>query len=332
MYRVFGHHGNPSTLHFWIPLLWIPFYIHLSTTTFAVLAGANIASSGKSDHSHVLNPLVANSLYLGILPVVVTGMVGTGVWTGYGWKAFADKWQVLFDTLGDAARDWDGTLDPELVKVAEAQAESRSVVDFFSKDGLLTMQRCRQDAFFVFVKTQQACAIVYIVSAAILILVRLSLSLQNALAHDQTVQINVVGGFRLLTTLRQVSRNHIIPRDARLVAPLQPFPLPTSTCTSKDSTNSTFAFPSPLAYENGSVQPQQEEANSTTGLRPMEAILPDRSRLKRLEWDVTLFFIAVVPSCLAFIGFSAWLSTNFLAVLMDGRLCVFPSSLDSLSR
>ena len=48
--------------------------------------------------------------------------------------------------------------------------------------------------------------------------------------------------------------------------------------------------------------------------------------LKRLEWDMVLFFVAVVPSCLLFIIFSAWMANNLDRVFVSPELFVFPFS------
>lgn len=49
----------------------IPFFIHIFTTTFAVLSGGNLSSKGRKPNTHLLSPFVANGLYIFLLPIIL---------------------------------------------------------------------------------------------------------------------------------------------------------------------------------------------------------------------------------------------------------------------
>ncbi|GEM08791.1 proteophosphoglycan ppg4 [Rhodotorula toruloides] len=127
-------------------------------------------------------------------------------------------------------------------------------------------------------------SIVYIVAAAVL------------------VALNLFSGIYLLSTLRYiVDRQLIVPRGTALVAPLQP--LRSSTPNGADAT---------LADVNEVGQPIAAwEAAAEAEVTKL--------KMHRLRWDVTLFFMSVVPSCLAFIGYTAWLGTQMIAIMSDPR-------------
>ncbi|GAA6054300.1 hypothetical protein JCM3770_001422 [Rhodotorula araucariae] len=111
--------------------------------------------------------------------------------------------------------------------------------------------------------------------------------------------LNLFSGIYLLATLRQIDDRHlVVPRGTRLVAPLEP--LPASTTAGEQVT---------LADVRTAGQPAAWEADADAEVSKM--------KVRRLQWDVTLFFMSVVPSCLAFIGYTAWLGTQFVDVLFS---------------
>ncbi|KAJ8293817.1 hypothetical protein OF846_003081 [Rhodotorula toruloides] len=125
-------------------------------------------------------------------------------------------------------------------------------------------------------------SIVYIVAAVVL------------------VALNLFSGIYLLSTLRYIDdRQLIVPRGTPLVAPLQP--LPSSTLNGADPT---------LADVTEAGQP-------TAAWEAAAEAEVSKLKVHRLRWDVTLFFMSVVPSCLAFIGYTAWLGTQMIAIMSD---------------
>lgn len=184
VYTMFGHQGQPQNLYFWLANMWIPFYIHLATTTFAVVGGANLASKSVSNSSHWLGPWLHNGLYLFLIPVVVSGMVATGIWTSIAWHRFGERWLVAHDALVTAAIAFTGTRDAT------------------RDENLFLLTHARVTAFYHFYDRQHACVIVYATSAAFLIVV------------------NLFGGLTLLSKIRSVGSHRVSPRDEPLVAPL----------------------------------------------------------------------------------------------------------------
>lgn len=148
-YQVYGNnHGSPENTLMFTPLLcrskWcrlnlvltiffrslgIPLYTHLSITTFAVLGGANLASTGgpknRDSGSHFLSPLVANLAYIVGFPVIVITCSAVGIWTGLDWRDFVHVWRSCLDVLNTAAANFDGTVDPDIVATATALANAR---------------------------------------------------------------------------------------------------------------------------------------------------------------------------------------------------------------
>lgn len=106
-------------------------YTHLSITTFAVLGGANLASTRTGGSktrdlgSHFLSPLAANLAYIVGFPVIVITCSAMGIWTGLDWRDFVLVWRSCLDVLNTAAANFDGTVDPNIVATATAFAEAR---------------------------------------------------------------------------------------------------------------------------------------------------------------------------------------------------------------
>ncbi|KAI5474461.1 hypothetical protein MNV49_003235 [Pseudohyphozyma bogoriensis] len=118
------------------------------------------------------------------------------------------------------------------------------------------------------------------------------------------VVINAIGGFVLLSKLRGSPDGTIVPIDQPIVARLAP--LNSTETLNKDSD----------PFEDIAIDPaalQRSLASNVT--------LP--TRLKRLDWDVTLFFLSVVPACLAFIAYCSWIILRFLQLMADGRQLEF---------
>ncbi|KAK4702332.1 hypothetical protein P7C70_g3890, partial [Phenoliferia sp. Uapishka_3] len=136
--------------------------------------------------------------------------------------------------------------------------------------------------FKEFLKRLKAGTIVYIVSTTILIIV------------------NVVGGVKLLSTLRRVGGARLVPVGTPIVAPLTLF-------------NSDTASPGRLERAQSNDSYQSTQVDDVEG------------RVRKLEWDTILFFVAVLPSCVAFIGFSWWVSTHYIIVLTHASLLEFAS-------
>lgn len=112
IYQMFGGaHADPSPLFYFYPFCWIPFFISMNVTTFAVLSGANLASKGRAPNTHRLSPLVANTLLLGLPLCMVVAISGAGIWSGRKWEVSADSWTAAYDALGVAASEWNGTFD-----------------------------------------------------------------------------------------------------------------------------------------------------------------------------------------------------------------------------
>lgn len=70
-------------------------------------------------------------------------------------------------------------------------------------------------------------------------------------------------------------------------------------------------------FEDGKVSDNGEKEERERDAWDQESVAEG---LRRLEWDVVLFFVAVVPSCLLFIIFSAWMANNLDRVFSDARL------------
>ncbi|BGP49517.1 hypothetical protein JCM10450v2_005409 [Rhodotorula kratochvilovae] len=125
-------------------------------------------------------------------------------------------------------------------------------------------------------------SIIYIVAAGVLII------------------LNLFSGIYLLSTLRQIDDQHlVVPRGTPLVAPLEP--LPASTLSGEVATLADVR-----AAEGQPALPAWEAEAEVS-----------KMKVHRLQWDVTLFFMSVVPSCGAFIGYTAWLGTQFVDVLFS---------------
>lgn len=106
-----GAHADPAPLFYFYPFCWIPFFVSMSITTFAVLSGANLASKGRAPNSHRLSPFIANALLLGLPLCMVVAISGAGIWSGRKWQLFAQSWTAAYDALGKAASEWNGTFD-----------------------------------------------------------------------------------------------------------------------------------------------------------------------------------------------------------------------------
>ncbi|KAM0791715.1 hypothetical protein ACM66B_003984 [Microbotryomycetes sp. NB124-2] len=297
VYRMFGGvYAKPYSLFFWIPCSYIPFFCLLSTTTFAVLSGANLASQGSKPNTHKLGPWLANSVYFVFIPLVTVAISATGIWTGFKWQTFGYAWETAYLALGEAGRSFNGTVDWTLNKAIQQ------------------MMTTRGDTYFAFQDSQYVCTIVYCLSAMALIF------------------LNVSGGFYLLWTLRAIgqgpNRNVPVPRNTPLVAPLQPFrtesprrpsetsPHAVDSINEKDIGVSLASSPNMSAIPRPSVQFSSMQSQGT-------GVTAAQTKLKRLRWDVWLFFVAVVPVCLLFIGFSLFATHNYLYVLQQPALLEF---------
>ncbi|GAA6028689.1 hypothetical protein JCM8097_007348 [Rhodosporidiobolus ruineniae] len=269
VYAMFGpSKSNPRSLFYWLTLGWLPLFALLSSTTYSTTSSANLASRGRKPNTHRLGPWTSAGLFVVLLPVLLGVVLGTGIWTGSKWHRFAVRWEDAYRFLGERARGWDGTLDEQAVRRA---------------DELLTA-RCA--AISPFKHAQFATSMVYIVAAAVLIL------------------LNLFSGIYLLSTLRQIDDNHlVVPRGTPLVAPLQPIP----TSTGEVAT---------LADVTAGGQPAEWEKDAEVS----------KLKVHRLRWDVILFFTSVVPSCAAFIAYAAWLGTRFFEVMSHPGQLEFAST------
>lgn len=88
----------------------------------------------------------------------------------------------------------------------------------------------------------------------------------------------------------------------------------------------------PLLADPHDLSPSIESISPLSTVQSVRPSLGTRSNstatilnpsLKRLEWDITLFFLAVVPACLVFISYAAWLSTHYTDVLTHAVLLEF---------
>lgn len=140
--------------------------------------------------------------------------------------------------------------------------------------------------------SQTICTAIYCLSAAVLIL------------------INLIGGLYLLATLRALGNHQrVVPQHTPLVAPLQPFKTgPSPLYVPEEGSNGSATLASP--------DPEQQKRRGSAGSEAWgkQASAPSAG-LKKLQWDVTLFFLAVVPMSLLFMGWSIFASRNFVLVL-----------------
>ncbi|KAM0746754.1 hypothetical protein T439DRAFT_108401 [Meredithblackwellia eburnea MCA 4105] len=264
VWEMFGQQGNPVNLFYWTGMMWIPLYLHLALTTLSVLSAANLASKGSKPNTHMLPPWAANGLFVLFIPVVVGGILGTGIWAGSGWYSFGESWLKAYNALGVAAEDFSPTADTTL--------EQGMIKELLEN---------RLSEFHRFVPRQRAATWVYVASASLLII------------------INLVGGFKLLATLRRVSGAGLIPADTPIVAPLAPF-------------------------SDSQLESVPDYFNRTDLTIERELTVKDAGdRLKRLEWDTILYFLAVVPACTAFIVYSVWLTKELWHVLSSAILLEF---------
>ncbi|KAK4054977.1 hypothetical protein OIO90_003318 [Microbotryomycetes sp. JL221] len=279
VYNMFGgQYAKPYSLFFWIPINYIPFFCLLSTTTFAVLSGANLASQGTKPNSHRLGPILANSVYIVLIPLIVVTISTTGIWTGLKWKSFGHAWEDAYLALGQAGQQFNGTVDWQL------------------NYQIQNLLQHRYDTYNSFEQSQYVCTVVYVLSACCLIL------------------INVTGGFYLLATLRSVgqgpNRNVPVPRNLPLVAPLEPFKSdkvgPPNSIDStrlnivessviedvKDEPKETglqdmLSSSSPVIV-NKSRRPTWILASSGSTIQQGCGNHTTQTKLKRLQWDVLL--------------------------------------------
>lgn len=154
--------GNPRSLFYWLTLCWLPFFALLAATTYSTTSAANLASRGRQPHSHRLGPFTSAAMFTVLLPVLLGLVLAIGIWTGSRWHRFASRWEEVYDFLGQQAAAYSGgALDPARVQQANTMLGARCATAMKAKDALLTN------------------SIVYIVAAAVLVAVRLSLFLAN---------------------------------------------------------------------------------------------------------------------------------------------------------
>lgn len=128
LWRMFGGaHASPHPLFLLWNLMWLPLLLHLSTTTFAVLSGANLASQGRQPNSHRLSPFVANGIFFVLVIVVSFVVLGTGLWSGLKWQRFSEVWSLAYEKLGEAAASYDGVVDESLIPGLQALLTDRYV-------------------------------------------------------------------------------------------------------------------------------------------------------------------------------------------------------------
>ncbi|SCV73598.1 BQ2448_7524 [Microbotryum intermedium] len=283
---------TPHLLFLYQPLTYIPLFAHLSTTTITTLSGANLASRrAPTSDRHRLSPLAANSLYLVFVPLLVVCIGVTGAINAAAWRKFAEDWEVLYRALQLAAREWDGTLVQATV------------------DNINILSDKRLSAAYDWRRAVQGCTIVYSLFASLLII------------------LNFVGGIYLVYTLRSLDNrtSYVVPVPANtpLVAPLNP--IPTKDMCVNDSPRTTpkgekvatvcFTPRSQGTPETPTLPsaPWEDKPFSTSSTPFFDASI----RLKRLEWDVMLFFVSVVPSCLIFMGFSIWFALQCFEILIN---------------
>ncbi|GAA5972056.1 hypothetical protein JCM11641_002474 [Rhodosporidiobolus odoratus] len=124
---------------------------------------------------------------------------------------------------------------------------------------------------------------------------QLTTSIICVVAMAVLILLNLFSGIGLLPTLRQIDdRQLIVPRNTPLVAPLQP-----------------------LQVSNGAVVTLADVTDAGEPAAWESKVEACKLKLRRLKWDVVLFFISVVPSALAFIGDQAWYGALFSVILHD---------------
>ncbi|SGZ02746.1 BQ5605_C033g11226 [Microbotryum silenes-dioicae] len=280
---------TPQLLFLYQPLTYIPLFVHLSTTTSTTLSGANLASRrAPTSDRHRLSPLAANSLYFGFVPLFVICIGVTGGINAAAWRTFAQHWEVLYETLQSAAREWDGTLSQSTI----------DTVNYLSDQRIASADDWR--------RAVQGCTVVYCLFAFLLII------------------LNFIGGIYLVYTLRSLDSctSYVVPVPANtpLVAPLRLIltedrklsESPLTSDSEKGATNCS-TLPSHGVPETTTLPTAPWEANDFS----TSSYFGASTRLKRLEWDVMLFFVSVVPSCLVFMGFSIWFALQCYEILLN---------------
>ncbi|GAA6025540.1 hypothetical protein JCM10207_008892, partial [Rhodosporidiobolus poonsookiae] len=129
IYTMFGpSQGNPRSLFYWLSLGWMPFFALLATTTFSTTSSANLASRGRKPNTHRLGPWTSFAIFVVLLPVLLSLVLGLGIWTGLRWHVFASNWQRAFDYLGEQAAAYGGgALDEAAVQRASDLLMTRCV-------------------------------------------------------------------------------------------------------------------------------------------------------------------------------------------------------------
>lgn len=285
-------HVNPSNLFLWISLSWIPLYLHLSTTTLATLAGANLATTTEGADGvprHLVGPRTANGVMVAFVVVVTGGLLATGLVGGLSFTHFARSWEEGYQILGRLADLY--TADPSMSSDSALVASLSEAYE-----DTMSPRPAQVAAFF---RTQVAATSVYIAVASVLIL------------------LNLVGGIFMLGRVRRL--------QSRVVAPLRPFAQMTPAVLAKigparagAGTSFVVTVDPPTATQATDKDKEKDDDDSRSIAGQSHLSHSDQAKLRLLKWDIVLFFCAVVPCCLIFIGLSSWQVMSLLEIMLSG--------------
>ncbi|KAK4048431.1 hypothetical protein OIV83_004777 [Microbotryomycetes sp. JL201] len=121
--------------YFWRTLVWLPILVHGWISSWANLQAA-VLSSQRAANNHVLSPRLANGLYIGVLIIFVVPLIVLPVYSAFAWVKFWDMALRLRDILVNGMRTFDDTGVTDYGQLALASRQRVSAteqLDFFIK-------------------------------------------------------------------------------------------------------------------------------------------------------------------------------------------------------
>ncbi|KAM0754355.1 hypothetical protein T439DRAFT_321402 [Meredithblackwellia eburnea MCA 4105] len=289
---------DPRNCFYWMTMApTIPAFFMTYTTTFAVLSGANLASSRRSIPSHhVMSPKVANGIFL-LLPLFITALFVTSARAGGAFRHVFVLWEHLFEQTQRQAADYTGPGDG---------SDVQSVVQSLGLQEMKILTAPYRD----FLEFQRVNMITNLVCFGSLLILNLT-------------------GIGLITALRMTRNARLVSRNAPLVAPLGPL-------ATESNSNSNASSPSLINIPAGSSTVNLSRTVTHTDGRSFATTAKGKEAERdkewyedphavmggtdgpsgdggaklggqRLEWDITLFYFGVAPVVLIFISYASWI-------------------------
>ncbi|KAI5481592.1 hypothetical protein MNV49_002818 [Pseudohyphozyma bogoriensis] len=290
------NHEPDGTVFYWLLLCNLPMLACGWLVTFSVMAGANLASSRRSNPSHHYIPSkVINSLFLIIFPISVLAVLVTGLRGGGSFVHVYHTWEGVHNETASEAVAFNQTLTVAQVadEVLGLQKKWHKILGAASHDSVVVVRQA------------------YVV---------------NIVVTGLLIVTNVLGAIFLVLPLR-VFNKQLVASDAPLVAPLGPLATE-DTLRPEKPASSTLKLIRTMTMDQKSTASSEAGDEDSAFEDPHAQKSGEKvTRGSRLEWEVLLFYSTVLPGAALYIAIAAWVVDQIDNTFTKGNTTEIASTL-----